>query len=68
MFNGSCFPRRLKKGSAYHWDLLVVAVINGLLSGFGLPWVHAALPHSPLHVRALADVEDRVDQGHVNQM
>lgn len=56
---------KLKKGSAYHWDLLIVALANGFLSIFGLPWVHAALPHSPLHVRALADVEERVDRGHV---
>ncbi|XP_020617699.1 sodium bicarbonate transporter-like protein 11 isoform X1 [Orbicella faveolata] len=56
---------RLKKGSAYHWDLLVVAAVNSFLSLFGLPWVHAALPHSPFHVRALADVEERVDRGHV---
>ena len=65
----SCLrPVRLKKGSAYHWDLLVVALVNGFLSLFGLPWVHAALPHSPLHVRALADVEERVDRGHVFEM
>ena len=64
MFN----PFRLKKGSAYHWDLLIVALANGFLSIFGLPWVHAALPHSPLHVRALADVEERVDRGHVFEM
>lgn len=56
---------RLKKGSAYHWDLLVVGAVNSFLSLFGLPWVHAALPHSPFHVRALADVEERVDRGHV---
>ncbi|XP_078574678.1 solute carrier family 4 member 11-like [Branchiostoma floridae x Branchiostoma japonicum] len=56
---------KLKKGSAYHLDLLVVAAINTVLSLFGLPWVHGALPHSPLHVRALADVEVRVDQGHL---
>eukprot|EP01104_Vermistella_antarctica_P006141 TRINITY_DN16869_c0_g1_i1.p1 TRINITY_DN16869_c0_g1~~TRINITY_DN16869_c0_g1_i1.p1 ORF type:complete len:778 (+),score=185.50 TRINITY_DN16869_c0_g1_i1:219-2552(+) len=49
---------KLKKGSAYHLDLLVVALITAVLSVFGLPWVHAAIPHSPLHVRALADVED----------
>ena len=24
---------------------------------FGLPWLHGALPHSPLHVRVLADHE-----------
>lgn len=51
---------KLRKGSAYHWDLVVVAIINSFLSIFNLPWVHAALPHSPLHVRALADVEQHV--------
>ncbi|XP_031566650.1 sodium bicarbonate transporter-like protein 11 [Actinia tenebrosa] len=59
---------RLKKGTAYHLDLLVIGILNGVLSLFGLPWVHAALPHSPLHVRALADVEERVDQGHVHEL
>ncbi|XP_012943311.1 sodium bicarbonate transporter-like protein 11 [Aplysia californica] len=59
---------KLKKGAAYHWDLLVVALINGFLSIFSFPWVHAALPHSPLHVRALADHEERVEQGHVQQV
>lgn len=58
---------RMKKGSAYHWDLMIVSVLNGVLTLFGLPMVHGALPHSPLHVRAQADVEDRVDQGHVYQ-
>ncbi|KAK7501045.1 hypothetical protein BaRGS_00007530 [Batillaria attramentaria] len=59
---------KLKKGAAYHWDLFVVAVINGFLSIFTFPWVHAALPHSPLHVQALADREERIDQGHVHQI
>ncbi|CAG7823468.1 unnamed protein product, partial [Allacma fusca] len=58
----------LKKGSAYHWDLFVVGVINIFLSIFTLPWMHAAIPHSPLHMRNLADVEERVDQGHVHQI
>ncbi|XP_014779810.1 solute carrier family 4 member 11 [Octopus bimaculoides] len=58
---------KMKKGTAYHWDLFVVGVINGVLSLFAFPWLHAALPHSPLHVLALADVEERVDQGHVYQ-
>lgn len=58
----------MKKGTAYHLDLLVIGIINGFLSIFAFPWVHAALPHSPLHVRALADVEERVDQGHIYSM
>ncbi|EHH19876.1 hypothetical protein EGK_02613 [Macaca mulatta] len=56
---------RLVKGTAYHWDLLLVAIINTGLSLFGLPWIHAAYPHSPLHVRALALVEERVENGHI---
>jgi len=56
---------RMKKGPAYHWDLMIVATLNGVLAFFGLPLLHGALPHSPLHVRAMADVEDRVYQGHV---
>ncbi|KAL3878327.1 hypothetical protein ACJMK2_030690 [Sinanodonta woodiana] len=59
---------KIKKGTAYHWDLLIIGVINGVLSLFAFPWIHAALPHSPLHVRALADVEERVDQGHIYQI
>nr|AKN21413.1 slc4a-8 [Schmidtea mediterranea] len=55
---------KLKKGSSYHWDLLVVALINAGLSVFGLPLVHGALPHSPLHVKALADLEERIDTAH----
>jgi len=55
----------MKKGPAHHWDLMIVAVLNAVLAVFGLPMVHGALPHSPLHVRAMADVEDRVFQGHV---
>lgn len=62
----SCF--RLKKGTAIHLDMLVVAFLNMALSLFGLPWMHGALPHSPLHIRALADVEERVAQGHVHEV
>ena len=58
---------KLKKGTAFHLDMLVIAVINAALSIFGLPWVHGALPHSPLHVRALADIEEHVDNGHLTE-
>ncbi|KAB7507658.1 Sodium bicarbonate transporter-like protein 11 [Armadillidium nasatum] len=59
---------KLKKGIAYHLDLLAVAIMNSFLSIFGLPWMHACIPHSPLHVRSLADVEERVDEGHVHEI
>merc|ERR1719444_621602 len=52
----------------YHWDLIVVAVINAILSVFGLPFMHPVLPHSPLHVRCLADVETRVEGGYAKDV
>lgn len=49
---------KLRKGPGYYIDLVVVAVIVVVQSLLGLPWTHAALPHSPLHARQLADVEE----------
>ncbi|XP_035274150.1 sodium bicarbonate transporter-like protein 11 isoform X2 [Anguilla anguilla] len=56
---------RLLKGTAYHWDLMLSGFINILMSVLGLPWMHAAFPHSTLHVRQLACVEQRVEGGHL---
>ncbi|XP_059373821.1 solute carrier family 4 member 11-like isoform X6 [Carassius carassius] len=56
---------RLQKGTAYHWDLTLSGLINILMSVLGLPWMHAAFPHSTLHVRQLAIVEERVEGGHL---
>ncbi|XP_076830213.1 solute carrier family 4 member 11 isoform X4 [Brachyhypopomus gauderio] len=56
---------RLLKGTAYHWDLTLSGLINVLMSVLGLPWMHAAFPHSTLHVRQLAIVEERVEGGHL---
>uniref|UniRef100_A0A672PBH6 Solute carrier family 4 member 11 n=1 Tax=Sinocyclocheilus grahami TaxID=75366 RepID=A0A672PBH6_SINGR len=52
-------------GTAYHWDLTLSGLINILMSVLGLPWMHAAFPHSTLHVRQLAIVEERVEGGHL---
>ncbi|WP_442507696.1 PTS sugar transporter subunit IIA [Novipirellula sp. SH528] len=51
---------RLKKGTAYHWDLGVIGVLTGVFSLFGLPWLVAATVRSLNHVRSLADVEEVV--------
>jgi len=59
---------KLVKGNAYHWDLLVIALINAILCIFGLPFMHAVLPHSPLHVKCLADTEEHVESGHVKSI
>ena len=59
---------KLVKGNAYHWDLLVIGLINAILCIFGLPFMHAVLPHSPLHVKCLADTEEHVESGHVKSI
>lgn len=52
---------KLQKGNANDMDLLVVAAINVFMSLYGLPWMHGLLPHSPLHVQSLAEMEEQVD-------
>ncbi|MCO4771038.1 MAG: HCO3- transporter [Deltaproteobacteria bacterium] len=48
---------KLKKGAGYHLDLALVAVLVGVCSIFGLPWMVAATVRSLNHVRSLASVE-----------
>ena len=45
---------KLRKGSGYHQDLLIVGLIVLVGSLFGLPWIVAATVHSLNHVRSLA--------------
>lgn len=54
---------KLEKGSSYHYDMVITGLINAVMSVFGLPLVHGSLPHSPLHVRALADIEEHIENG-----
>ncbi|XP_070540648.1 solute carrier family 4 member 11-like [Ptychodera flava] len=56
---------KLKKGTAYHWDLFMIATLNFNFALFGLPMVHGKVPHSPMHVRSLSEVEERLDQGYL---
>ena len=58
---------KLTKGPSYHYDMVVIGLINAVLSVFCLPFVHGALPHSPLHVRALADIEEHIDHGNITE-
>ncbi|QDU78521.1 Nitrogen regulatory protein [Polystyrenella longa] len=51
---------KMKKGSAYHYDLLLIGLMVGVCSLFGLPWLVAATVRSLAHVRALATVEEVV--------
>jgi boron transporter len=50
--------RGLKKPPSYHWDFALLGgslVLTGLL---GLPPNYGLIPQAPLHVRALADIEE----------
>ena len=53
----------LKKWTGFHADLMATALINILLSVLGLPWIHGAIPHSALHVRALALLQKTIKNG-----
>ncbi len=46
--------RGLRKGSGYHWDLLLVALLALLCSVLGLPWMCAAAVQSLAHASSLA--------------
>lgn len=48
---------KLKKGAGYHLDLALVAVLVGVCSMLGLPWMVAATVRSLNHVRSLATTE-----------
>ncbi|MCH2131242.1 MAG: PTS sugar transporter subunit IIA [Pirellulaceae bacterium] len=49
---------KLRKGAAYHLDLLVVGGLIAACSMFGFPWLVAATVRSLAHVRALSDTEE----------
>ncbi|MEP7366597.1 MAG: sodium bicarbonate transporter family protein [Acidobacteriota bacterium] len=52
----------LTKGFGYHLDLLVVGVLVGVCSLFGLPWMVAATVRSLNHVQSLATIEQTGDK------
>ncbi|XP_077977409.1 solute carrier family 4 member 11-like [Glandiceps talaboti] len=55
----------LKKGTSYHWDLFLISVMNFNFALFGFPMVHGKVPHSPMHVKSLSIVEEKVEHGFV---
>ncbi len=45
---------KLRKGAAYHLDLAALAVVTGLASVAGLPWMCSATVESLNHIRAMS--------------
>mmetsp|Transcript_18786 Transcript_18786/g.47626 ORF Transcript_18786/g.47626 Transcript_18786/m.47626 type:complete len:511 (-) Transcript_18786:3199-4731(-) len=58
---------RLKKGTAYHYDMLVVGLLIGVCGLFGFPWLIAATVRSLAHLHSLSEVEESVVNGHVQK-
>ena len=58
---------RLKKGNAYHYNFVLVALFNIVMPLFGCPYVTGSLPHSPQFAQALADKEVVVEGGERRQ-
>jgi len=54
---------RLRKGEAYHLDLLILSLITLIASLLGLPWMCAATVQSLNHVRSLAVTETYLRPG-----
>ncbi len=54
---------KLRKGAAYHLDMLVVGALMGVCSLLGLPWHVAATVRSVNHVRSLASFEETTGPG-----
>ncbi|XP_063837857.1 anion exchange protein 3 isoform X1 [Ostrinia nubilalis] len=45
--------RRLKKGSGFHMDIVIMSLVNGVCGMFGAPWQCVATVRSVSHVSAL---------------
>lgn len=45
--------RKMVKGSGFHFDLLILVIMGGISSIFGVPWLSAATVRSVTHANAL---------------
>lgn len=45
--------RKMMKGSGFHFDLLLLVIMGGISSIFGVPWLSAATVRSVTHANAL---------------
>jgi len=57
---------RLKKGTAFHWDTVVLGVMTLVCGLLGLPPVNGVLPQSPMHVQALVTTKKNPVTGEVD--
>nr|XP_008122665.2 PREDICTED: anion exchange protein 2 [Anolis carolinensis] len=55
--------RKLRKGSGFHLDLLIIVALGGFCALFGLPWLTAATVRSVTHTNALTVMSKAVAPG-----
>ncbi|XP_045710579.1 anion exchange protein 3 isoform X3 [Phyllostomus hastatus] len=55
--------RKLRKGSGFHLDLLLIGSLGGLCGLFGLPWLSATTVRSVTHVNALTVMRTAIAPG-----
>ena len=58
---------KLRKPITFHWDMLVAALLALFCGLLGLPVAHTALPHSVMHVHALAREEYNIVDGVIDR-
>ncbi|XP_051894383.1 anion exchange protein 2-like isoform X2 [Pristis pectinata] len=60
--------RKMVKGSGFHLDLLLIAIMGGISSIFGVPWLSATTVRTITHCNALTVMSKSVPPGHKPQI
>lgn len=60
--------RKMVKGSGFHLDLLLIALMGGIAALFGVPWLSAATVRTVTHCNALTVMSKSVPPGHKPQI
>ncbi|XP_059812609.1 solute carrier family 4 member 1b (Diego blood group) isoform X1 [Hypanus sabinus] len=60
--------RKMVKGSGFHLDLLLIVVMGGISSLFGVPWLSATTVRTVTHCNALTVMSKSVPPGHKPQI
>jgi len=48
---------KLKKGTAYHWDFLIIGVNIAVCSIIGIPVTNGLIPQAPLHIASVTRIQ-----------
>lgn len=57
--------RKLKKGSGFHWDIVLICFLNSICGMFGMPWHCAATVRSVAHISSVTVMSTWVSKNFV---